>query len=641
VGVLNVVPRRLLLVLVALAGALWAASASATTADEEALAQKYAPVVRLASQDESCGPGEPYQPLDVDLLFGEPTVALMGPWGRDLVASGPSAEETVRLWRSHLDFPGPALDPGCEFEEWQDRIAADSPPTTYAHVTSQAERPGKLALQYWFFYVYNDWNNLHEGDWEMIQLVFDADDAREALAEDPVFVGYSQHEGAERADWGDEKLTLVDGTHPVVHPAAGSHANFFTSSLYLGSARNQGVGCDDTRGPHNEVRPVVATIPNDPAEARARYAWIEWEGRWGELQPAFFNGPTGPNMKRQWTRPMDWADELRDRSYAVPASGAFGTDATDFFCGAIAGGSRVLQKLLLSPAIIAGLLIVLALLIGWIVRRTKWRPSTPLRVARRRRWGQILTASGRMYGRRPSLFVGIGLLFIPVAIVVTLLHAAVFHTSSVLGARTDGSSGSLLVLAFFAIGLTLTLSAVGFVQAATVRALVELDAGRDIGALQAFRMATRAIRPLAGAFLTAILVVVLLGSTVFLIPVAVWVAVRWALTVPVVEVEQLPAFAALHRSSRLVRGRWLRVASLTTVGAAVALALGPFLGALLILLTPAPFWLMNVLSGLVLSLTIPYVALTTAYTYFDARIHGELEREAGPDVLPAEVELHA
>ena len=37
----------------------------------------------------------------------------------------------------------------------------------------------------------------------------------------------------------------------------------------------------------------------DPA--RADYPWIAFEGRWGELQPAFFNGPTGPNLKTQWT----------------------------------------------------------------------------------------------------------------------------------------------------------------------------------------------------------------------------------------------------------------------------------------------------------------------------------------------------
>jgi hypothetical protein len=60
----------------------------------------------------------------------------------------------------------------------------------------------------------------------MIQLVFDGEDAEAALtAEHPVQVGYSSHEGAERAVWGDDKLEVVDGTHPVVFPAAGSHAN--------------------------------------------------------------------------------------------------------------------------------------------------------------------------------------------------------------------------------------------------------------------------------------------------------------------------------------------------------------------------------------------------------------------------------
>jgi hypothetical protein len=55
----------------------------------------------------------------------------------------------------------------------------------YAHVATDPGYPGRLALQYWLFYVYNDWNNLHEGDWEMIQLVFDAGSARDALDRGP------------------------------------------------------------------------------------------------------------------------------------------------------------------------------------------------------------------------------------------------------------------------------------------------------------------------------------------------------------------------------------------------------------------------------------------------------------------------
>ena len=123
----------------------------------------------------------------------------------------------------------------------------------YAHVARDPGYPGKLALQYWFFYVFNDFNNLHEGDWEMIQLDFDASSAHEALKQDPVAVGYSSHEGAERADWDEDKLEIVDGTHPVVYPAAGWHANKYTAALYLGSSAKAGVGCDDTRGPHVQV----------------------------------------------------------------------------------------------------------------------------------------------------------------------------------------------------------------------------------------------------------------------------------------------------------------------------------------------------------------------------------------------------
>ena len=123
---------------------------------------------------------------------------------------------------------------------------------------------------------------------------------------------------------GEEKLELVDGTHPVVYPAAGSHANFFTEGLHLGRSAEQGVGCDDTTGPHEEIRPQVLSIPSDPEAARTAFPWIAFQGRWGERQQAFYNGPTGPNLKTQWTEPVTWSEDWRDRSYAVPAGGAFG-----------------------------------------------------------------------------------------------------------------------------------------------------------------------------------------------------------------------------------------------------------------------------------------------------------------------------
>jgi hypothetical protein len=78
--------------------------AAADLRDEQALAERYAPVVRLVDQPEECGPGEPYIPTDVDVLFDEPTVALRGPWNRtDLVKIGPEATDLDNRYEYHLD----------------------------------------------------------------------------------------------------------------------------------------------------------------------------------------------------------------------------------------------------------------------------------------------------------------------------------------------------------------------------------------------------------------------------------------------------------------------------------------------------------------------------------------------------------
>src|SRR4029077_7303733 len=237
--------RRTAAVAVAVCARCWCGAASAGLADQSALAKRFAPVVRIVTQAKECGPGEPYLPLDVNVLFGADTVSLRGPWNRtDLISIAPTAAQVGKgLYGYHLDFPGDALNPGCSYEQWERVISAGTKPTVYAHVATEQGQPGKLALQYWLFYVFNDWNNPHEGDWEMIQLNFDAATAAEALNEKPVEVGYSQHEGAERASWGEDKLELVDGTHPVVNVAAGSHANFLGQALSLGTSPSQGAGC--------------------------------------------------------------------------------------------------------------------------------------------------------------------------------------------------------------------------------------------------------------------------------------------------------------------------------------------------------------------------------------------------------------
>ena len=114
-------------------------TAAASAADEQALAEKYAPVVRLVQQAEDCGPGEPFVPTDVAMLLGNDTVALRGPWTTDdMVKIAPSSDDLGKgLSGYHLDFPGSPLNPGCSYEEWANEQTAGSAPTTYARVVTE------------------------------------------------------------------------------------------------------------------------------------------------------------------------------------------------------------------------------------------------------------------------------------------------------------------------------------------------------------------------------------------------------------------------------------------------------------------------------------------------------------------------
>ena len=154
-------------------------------------------------------------------------------------------------------------------------------------------------------------------------------------------MGFSQHEGGERADWGSDKL--ADRRR---HPSRSSTRRWARTrtttarTLWLGRSAAQGVGCDDTVGPSRELRPEVVLIPTAKDAYLAAFPWLGYDGGWGEEHPQFYGGPTGPNTKSQWTEPITWANESwRDSAFAIPAGNSLGTSTTDFFCGAVAAGS--------------------------------------------------------------------------------------------------------------------------------------------------------------------------------------------------------------------------------------------------------------------------------------------------------------
>jgi hypothetical protein len=204
---------------------------------------------------------------------------------------------------------------------------------------------------------------------------------------------------------------------------------------------------------------------------------------------------------------------------------------------------------------------------------------------------------------------------------------------------TTGESAGALALVVVVAATLLGLVGLAFVQAATARALAELDAGRRIGAVQAYRLALTRAGPLLRGLSLAVVAWVVLDATGFLLPVAIWLVVRWTLLAQVVELERCSGIGGLRRSAALVRGRWFRVASLVAAGAVITIAVGPLLGALLIFAVPgAPLSVLDLVAGVVYALAMPFVALTTTYVYADA-LARVATAPSESRTLPAEVEL--
>lgn len=609
-----------------------AAALPARASDAEIeLAMRHAPVVRVRAQEEQCGDGEPYLPVDVDTIMGNSGVALRGPWHTDdLVDIAPTAADLGEgLSQYHLDLPGEALAPGCDYEAWEQEVTADSRPTVYARVVEDAARPGQVALQYWFYYLFNDWNNKHEGDWEMIQLVFDGPDAATALTTDPIAAGYSQHTGGERAEWGSDKLQIVDGTRPVVYPGEGSHANFFSPALYLGRSSDTGVGCDDTTGPHTEIRPQVAVVPTEEEKYLVDFPWLGFRGHWGERHESFFNGPTGPNLKEQWIRPIRWAEtSWRDASVTVPAAAAVGPAVVDTFCAVVEDGSNLLRQAVRNPLPVLAALAALVALVLMAAARTRWEPGDPHPVARKRDPGQIIAAASRVYRRRWRLSLGIGFMFVPtmlLAVGANWLLVRITRLETLAG--PDGDQHAWLVFIVVLLGEAIALAAYFTVVAAVAWSVHDLDRGGSPSPRTAYREVARKIGPIARVALRIVVVVGVLLLFLVTAPLALVFAVRYAFAIPVLMIEDETVHSAMRRSRELVRGRWWPTALLLAIVVGLGFVTGPLVGVTLLFVTGASFLIINLVAGLVYAATIPFVALVVVYLYYDLTARAGSEPE--------------
>ena len=232
-------------------------------------------------------------------------------------------------------------------------------PVVYGRCAETAEG---IVLQYWYFYVYNDSGNKHEGDWEMASIVLDK-------GKEPQRVGFSGHSsGAQRAWTGlrDPKGEPV-GDKPYLYVAMGSHAAYLDymprghksvsveyrkNLIGLGPLMNVSAqllsrlvffaGVRDFTAAHPgdsraavkgiELNPTVIPLPErsdlvggpgweiegvtgQDLRLEPEWWWMHLDCRWGSSHSRFFAsiGPEPPWMKTRWAAPLAWVRGLRER----------------------------------------------------------------------------------------------------------------------------------------------------------------------------------------------------------------------------------------------------------------------------------------------------------------------------------------
>jgi hypothetical protein len=277
------------------------------------LAARYSPILHMVGSGAPCTSGsDPYDPESVDELLNQPDVNLMDSASHPppIVTQGPSAQDLASATPTNfLDLPGDIVNNPCDFEQ-EYQASHHGAPVTYANVVTDHNDPNYLAVQYWFYYWGDEWENVHESDWEMIQLSFNATSALDALSKDPLVASFSQHTGGETGDW-LTKVRKENGTHPDVYVGEGSHANYFEPAYFNW---NSGF-CDIARKDGRLIMPTPEVVSG------AETAWLNFAGTWGPFAIPAFNfleAPKGPMQHSQWTNPKAWQTSLAKYNPPLP-----------------------------------------------------------------------------------------------------------------------------------------------------------------------------------------------------------------------------------------------------------------------------------------------------------------------------------
>ena len=264
--------------------------------EHDELLRRFSPRLRYDSNEQyfadspaqwTDNPGHELRRADGTVIARAPSLSL-GLLGAETYSDGRAAERSDYIADPKRDYRRQYVTLRVARPDLNNRV--------YGRVVEDA---GRLWLQYWLWYFYNDYSlslgaGLHEGDWEMVQLRMHGDT--------PDIAVYAQHTHAEKRAWPEVER---DDGHPVVYVARGSHASYFEAGYHTTEA-----WYDLADGKRDSPELTLEILEGEGP------GWALWPGRWGDTQPRLPGGvhqpsPTGPGAKRQWSRPSTLLDEAR------------------------------------------------------------------------------------------------------------------------------------------------------------------------------------------------------------------------------------------------------------------------------------------------------------------------------------------
>ena len=258
------------------------------------LAKKYAPLLRLAS-------GEHYRPLRLEDYLTRTVLRSGSPPHGTIAQTKPTLFSLpVTSAPTYLDIRG--AQPNSQASQYrvieQQLRLARPRPTVYFHLAYQPGQ-GRVAIEYWLLYLYNDFYDQHEADWEGVTVVLKNGA--------PLGATYSQHQGRKWIAWSALPKTA---THPVVYVARGSHSDYPKAGRYsiqVCWTAQYGRRCAPT--PKVDVADGAGSALTPAAYDLQPFAGTGYTGSWGSGTYILGIGPTrdritDPRRRSEYTNPF-------------------------------------------------------------------------------------------------------------------------------------------------------------------------------------------------------------------------------------------------------------------------------------------------------------------------------------------------